>query len=73
MVDLGVDLAGEEAGAEAVVVAMVGVVALAGAGKQAKAQTRTVDEIMHSIRRPDTCSKHPTIEIFIPNWGRKSC
>ena len=42
----GVDLVGEEAGAEE---ALAGVVALAGAGKKAKAETRTVDEIMHSI------------------------
>ena len=45
-VGLGVDLVGEEAGAEE---ALAGVVALAGAGKKAKAETRTVDEIMHSI------------------------
>ena len=48
----GVDLVGEEAGAEealAGVAALAGVVALAGAGKKAKAETRTVDEIMHSI------------------------
>ena len=55
-VDLGVDLAGEEAGAEAVVVALAGVAALAGAGKKAKAVTRTVDEIMHSIHHPHTGS-----------------
>ncbi|UIZ24845.1 hypothetical protein KXD40_006881 [Peronospora effusa] len=41
-VDLGVDLAG--------------VAALAGAGKKAKAETRTVDEIMHSIHQPYTRS-----------------
>lgn len=49
------DLAGEEAGA-AVVVVLAGVAALAGAGKKAKAETRTVDEIMHSIHQPYTRS-----------------
>ena len=48
-VDLGVDLAGEEAGAEVVVVALAGVAALAGAGKKEKAETRTVVEIIHLI------------------------
>ena len=55
-VDLGADLAGEEAGAEAVVVALAGVAALAGAGagKKAKTETRTEDEIMYSIHHPHT-------------------
>lgn len=50
MVDLGVDLDGEEDGAEAVAVVLVGVADGAGAvGKKTEDKRRTVDCIMHSI------------------------
>lgn len=62
VVDPGVDLVGEEAGAEVGEEALAGVAALAGAGKKVKDETTTVDEIMHSIHQ-----LHPMIEIFIPN------
>ena len=61
------DLAGEEAGAEAVVVALAGVAAGDGDGKKAKAETKAVFEIMHTPTRAT-----PKIESYIANGSRES-
>ena len=47
------DLAGEEAGAEAVVVALAGVAALDGAGKKLKATVRPKATVAESDSRRD--------------------